>query len=338
LSFVPAPSVAPIYAAIDLGTNNCRMLVASPSAAGFKVIDCYSRITRLGEGLAASGRLSADAMTRTIETLRHCAFRMERSRVTRARLVATEACRRAANHRDFARRVTAETGLALDIIAAHEEASLALAGCAQLLNRQPRALVIDIGGGSTELVWVDNPPDQRAPEGRRIDGVLSLPLGVVTLAETRGAELADPDGFETVVAEVIRQLVPFEAQYQIGAALASGSLQMLGTSGTVTTLAALNLGLERYDRWLVDGSELDFAAIATISRRLLAMTQAERGRLSCIGPERADLVVAGCAILAAICRLWPVGRLRVADRGVREGVLQGLIDADSAPSAMERMG
>jgi len=333
LSFAPSSS-APVYAAIDLGTNNCRMLVAAPSGAGFRVIDCYSRITRLGEGLAAHGVLSDDAMTRTVEALRHCAFRMERSRVTRARLVATEACRRASNHADFARRVSTETGLRLDIIGADEEASLALAGCAQLLTPQPRALVIDIGGGSTELVWVDNRPDGY----RRIDGVLSLPLGVVTLAESRGAELADPDGFETVVTEVIRQLVPFEARHQLGAALAQGRLQMLGTSGTVTTLAALHLGLERYDRWQVDGLEMDFTAIATISRRLQAMTHAERGGLTCVGPERADLVVAGCAILAAICRLWPVGRLRVADRGVREGVLQGLIDADTAPVAVERAG
>jgi len=325
LSFVPASALAPVYAAIDLGTNNCRMLVAQPSGDGFKVLDCWSRITRLGEGLAASGRLSAEAMDRTVAALRYCADRMARNRVTRARLVATEACRRAANHQEFSTRVRAEAGLELDVIAADEEAALALAGCASLLDRdRDRALVFDIGGGSTELVWVDNAVDRR-----RIDGVLSLPLGVVTLAERHAARLATAEGYRLVVAEVAERLVPFEADHRIGAALASGRMQMLGTSGTVTTLAALHLGLERYDRWLVDGLELDFNAIATVSRRLVAMTADQRARLGCVGPERADLVVAGCAILEAICGLWPLGRLRVADRGVREGVLQGLIEADA---------
>ena len=328
MSFVPVAS-PPIYAAIDLGTNNCRMLVATPLGAGFKVVDCYSRITRLGEGLAASGMLSAEAMTRTVETLRHCAQRMERHGVTRARLVATEACRRAANLDEFTQRVASETGLTLDVIAAAEEAALALAGCAGLLDR-PRALVFDIGGGSTELVWVD-----RGAGPPRIKGLVSLPLGVVGLAESRGGDLANREGFERVVGETIERLAPFERRHQLGQALESGEMQMLGTSGTVTTLAALHLGLERYDRRAVDGLDIDFAAIAAISRRLIAMTAEQRAMLGCIGPERADLVVAGCAILEAICRLWPLGRLRVADRGVREGVLQTLMTAD-APETEQR--
>ncbi len=329
MTFVPPSPCASLYAALDLGTNNCRMLVARPAADGFRVVDCFSRITRLGEGLAASGRLSDEAMARTIDALGLCADRMDRIGVDHARLVATEACRRAVNHGDFARRVHDATGLDLEIITADEEAALALAGCASLLSTdRPWALVFDIGGGSTELLWVAN-----QPEGPVIEGVVSLPLGVVTLAETRGADLADEAGYGRVVADVARRLAPFEARHSIADALADGTVQMLGTSGTVTTLAALHLDLDRYDRTLVDGLTLSFRDIATVTRRLAAMDTQQRARHPCVGPERADLVVAGCAILESMCRLWPLGSLRVADRGVREGVLLTMMRA--APALAE---
>ncbi len=328
MTFVPPPPLDPLYAALDLGTNNCRMLVARPWDDGFRVVDCFSRITRLGEGLAASGRLSAAAMARTVEALSHCAERMARNRVTQARLVATEACRRAANHRCFAERVYDATGLALEIITPAEEAALALAGCASLLaEEKPWALVFDIGGGSTELLWVSHRPGES-----RIAGVVSLPLGVVTLAETRGAELACESGYDRVVADVVRQLAPFEARHAIAGALAAGAVQMLGTSGTVTTLAALHLDLDRYDRSRIDGLQLSFHDIAAVTRRLAGMDSAARARHPCVGPDRADLVVAGCAILEAMCRLWPLGSLRVADRGVREGVLLTMMRAVPAPA------
>lgn len=333
LSFVPSSSSAaePVYAALDLGTNNCRMLVAKPYGAGFRVIDAFSRITRLGEGLVDSGVLSAIAMARTLEALGACADKMARNRVTRYRLVATEACRRAANCAEFAAQVEDETGLPLDIISAHEEAGLALAGCASLLDRQvPRALVFDIGGGSTELLWVDN-----APDGLHIEGVLSLPVGVVTLAEQRSAEIHDPIGYQRVVSELAEALAPFEHRHGIAAHLGSRRMQMLGTSGTVTTLGALHLDLDRYDRNLVDGLELAFADIDMVTRQLTAMNHAQRAAHPCIGHERADLVVAGCAILEAMCRLWPLGSLRVADRGVREGLLLSMMRADQKVPAGE---
>ncbi|MGE5546998.1 MAG: Ppx/GppA phosphatase family protein [Solirubrobacterales bacterium] len=326
MNFAPTrPPADATYAALDLGTNNCRMLIARPLPRGFRVIDAYSRITRLGEGLAVAGRLSEEAMARTIDALRACADKMARHRVGRYRLVATEACRRAANCMDFAERVAEETGLVLDIIAAHEEAALALDGCASLLEPDvPWALVFDIGGGSTELLWVDCGED-----GHRIEGVQSLPVGVVTLAEQHAAALHEPAGYERVVADLAAAIAPFEQRHAIAERLPQGEVQMLGTSGTVTTLGALHLDLERYERHMVDGLDLDFGDIATVTRRLAAMSRDQRARHPCIGPERADLVVAGCAILEAVCRQWPLGRLRVADRGVREGVLHSLMRQDT---------
>lgn len=300
------------------------MLVARPQARGFRVIDAFSRITRLGEGVANSGRLSEDAMARTVAALRACADKMARNRVTRARLVATEACRRAANHAEFAARVAGETGLELDIITAHEEAGLALAGCASLMEPQvPWALVFDIGGGSTELIWVRNHGDRQ-----QVEGVQSLPVGVVTLAEQMGERLNTPAGYAEAVADITLRLSPFEARHAIAERLEHGSVQMLGTSGTVTTLAALHLDLERYERNVIDGVDLEFDHIAGVTARLAAMTAAERARHPCIGPERADLVLAGCAILEAMCRLWPLSSLRVADRGVREGLLLAMMAED----------
>ena len=320
-----SPRGGEVYAALDLGTNNCRMLVARPAAGGFQVIDAFSRATRLGEGLAGSGALSDRAMARTVEALKCCAEKMVRRAVTRTRVVATEACRRASNCADFVSRVAEATGLDLEIIAPDEEARLALAGCAPLLDRQlDHALVFDIGGGSTELMHVLMESGGR----QRIAAMDSLPLGVVTLTERFGRRLETPEGFAALVEEVTAGLAAFERRAQLAPHVASGRLQMLGTSGTVTTLAAVALGLARYDRAAVDGAVLDFAAVAEASRRLAALGAAGRAAHPCIGRDRADLVVAGCAVFEAIRRVWPAGRLRVADRGVREGVLLGLMRAD----------
>lgn len=318
-----------VYAALDLGTNNCRMLVARPQARTFRVIDAFSRITRLGEGVATTGRLSEDAMTRTVAALKACADKMARNRVTHARLVATEACRRAANHAEFSARVAGETGLELNIITAQEEAGLALAGCASLMEPAvPWALVFDIGGGSTELIWVRNDGDRH-----EVMGVQSLPVGVVTLAEEMGERINTPAGYTQAVADITLRLSPFEARHGIGERLRDGSVQMLGTSGTVTTLAALHLDLERYERSAVDGVDLRFEHIAAVTARLARMNAAERARHPCIGHERADLVLAGCAILEAMCRLWPLSSLRVADRGVREGLLLAMMAENARRTA-----
>jgi exopolyphosphatase/guanosine-5'-triphosphate,3'-diphosphate pyrophosphatase len=311
----------PAYAALDLGTNNCRLLVAIPSDGGFRVVDAFSRIVRLGEGLGRSGRLSDPAMDRTIEALRICAGKMRRRGVVRARAVATEACRRAANCDEFLDRVKGETGIRIEIITSTEEAGLSLAGCAPLLDASlPRAIAFDIGGGSTELSWV-----AVGALGFRVLGLVSLPFGVVTLGEHYAGDRMSPDDYRRMVAEVQERLVEFDAEHAIAAEIAEGRVQMLGSSGTVTTIAGVYLDLPRYDRNRVDGIVLDFPAIAEVTLALLDLDLAGRCRVPCIGRDRADLVLAGCAILEAICRQWPVGRVRVADRGVREGILFSLM-------------
>ena len=305
------------FAALDLGTNNCRMLVARPSPDGFAVVDSFSRITRLGEGVAATGRLSDAAMGRTIQALRSCAEKMQRSHVRHSRLVATEACRRAANLSEFAGRVKSETGLVLDVISADEEAALALAGCAPLLRTDCRwALVFDIGGGSTELIWVEMVAGVPV-----VRDVMSLPVGVVSLSERHGDSIYDNVVYAGLVEQLGRSILPFGQRNGIGTVMAGQDVQILGTSGTVTTLAALHLGLSRYDRTLVDGAEMTARQIAEVTESLGAMTKSQRSRHPCIGTGRADLVLAGCAILEAMCKNWDFKMLRVADRGVREGVL-----------------
>lgn len=318
-----------VYAALDLGTNNCRLLIARPAGEGFRVIDAFSRIVRLGEGLSQNGRLSEAAMTRTIDALRVCARKIRRRRVTTGRAVATEACRRAGNCDSFVERVRRETGLELEIISNSEEATLGLYGCTPLLDPGvPGAIVFDIGGGSTEVSWlqVDGKPACHGPGARpaprpSLEGWHSLPTGVVTLAERYGGIDVETAAYEAMVEEVRDALRPFDRRHDLGAMVARGAVQMLGTSGTVTTLSGIDKQLPRYDRARVDGSYLDFDTVARLSRRIAAMSYRDRVAHPCIGAERADLVVAGCAILEAICRTWPVGRLRVADRGLREGIL-----------------
>jgi len=321
----PAESSArPVLAALDLGTNNCRLLIARPDAAeqGFEIIDSFSRIVRLGEGLIGSGQLSEPAMERTVAALRVCARLMSRQGVSRARCVATEACRRAANGPAFLERVTAVTGIDLDVLSYQDEVGLALLGCMPLIDPDAdHVLLIDIGGGSTELAWLDHDKSEGAGSLRCTE---SLPLGVVSLTEMFSSE-PDPETFEAMVRHVAGFLAPIEATYRLGVQKEGARLQMLGTSGTVTTLAAVLLDLPRYDRREIDGLVVDADAMATVAGRLRGMNNGARTRHPCIGPGRADLVVAGCAILEAICQAWPADSLRVADRGLREGILHSLM-------------
>ena len=323
----PNPERAPgrddVYAALDLGTNNCRLLVARRAPRGFRVIDAFSRIVRLGEGLAASGRLSEPAMARTIDALKVCADKVAQRRVTQARYVATEACRRAANCGEFLGRVQRETGIPIEIISSDEEARLVVAGCTPLLDRRvPFALVIDIGGGSTELAWLRLPRDPAQPA--QILAAVSVRQGVVTMTDRYGGRAVDNATYEAMVAEMRDAIAEFDATQKISTAIRGGGVQMLGSSGTVTTLAGVHLDLPRYNRAAVDGLSMAFGEIENVSRSLAAMSYEQRVAHPCIGHDRADLVISGCAILEAICAMWPIGRLRVADRGIREGVLTGL--------------
>jgi len=316
------------YAALDLGTNNCRLLIARPSGENFTVIDAFSRVVKLGEGLANNGRLSDAAMERTLDALHVCAEKLRRRHVRLARSVATEACRRANNGEAFIERVRQETGIALDIISAQEEARLAVLGCHVLLEDGPGpAVIFDIGGGSTELVLVE--PSGAVP---RIIDWMSIPYGVVSLTDTVGG--SDDTGEQRLARyDAMRDLVtknfaPFTER--VGSfAHDSDNIRLLGTSGTVTTLASVHLGLPQYDRQAVDGLIVRSAAMRDISERLSRMSPAERRALPCIGADRADLVVAGCAILESILDIWPAPSLGVADRGIREGILRSLIAADA---------
>lgn len=308
------------YAALDLGTNNCRLLIARPQGDGFAVVDAFSRIVRLGEGLATSGRLSDAAIERTIAALRICADKLKRRNVTLARSVATEACRRASNGAAFIERAYEETGIHLDVISAEEEARLAVLGCHVLLEPgDAPALVFDIGGGSTELVLIDT-----ASTVPTVIDWHSAPWGVVSLTESV-AGTGGPHGlaavYERMRALVRESFAPFAARLP----RVEGPRRLLGTSGTVTTLASVHLGLDRYDRAQVDGLIAPADSMRCISQKLAQLSIEERAALPCIGRERADLVVAGCAILETILDLWPAERLGIADRGIREGILRRLM-------------
>ena len=313
-----------IYGALDLGTNNCRLLIARPSDGGFVVLDAFSRIVRLGEGLSTSGKLTQGAMDRAVEALGVCSDKLRRRHVTLSRSVATEACRRAVNGRDFIARVKDETGIALEIIAPQEEARLAVLGCHKLLEPgDGPALIFDIGGGSTELVLVEQ--GEQAP---RIRAWWSAPWGVVSLTESEGREAIE--GKDRIAAygrmreRVLRSFARFVGMLPDKLE----NVRLLGTSGTVTTLASVHLALPSYDRRLVDGLHVPVDDMRRISAMIAEMDLGQRSGLPCIGTERADMVVAGCAILEAILDIWPAETLGIADRGIREGILRSLMARD----------
>ena len=333
-----------LYAALDLGTNSCRMLIAQPKGSQFTVIDSFSKTVQLGIGLEASGRLSRASMGRTVQALRICQKKIEKHNVRRMRLVATEACRRARNARDFIRQVRRETGLSLEIIAPEEEARLAVISCAPLVSpRTEQLLVVDIGGGSTELVWIDLsavPPDDRpkaimrlhagfqpkgdAPAARVVDWI-SVPLGVATLkdqfidVEDDAARFALMSWF---FEENLANFSPYNAENP------REGFQIIGTSGTVTTVAASFLGLRRYDRAKVDGLRMSSDQIDTVIRDYLSLGPEGRRTDPRIGRDRHALIMSGAAILQALMRIWPTDRLSVADRGLREGLLYAQMSAD----------
>ncbi len=314
---------APVYAALDLGTNNCRLLIARPTGAGFRIIDAFSRIVRLGQGLAKSGLLADDAIERTLEALQVCREKMEHRRVTRARLIATEACRAADNGEEFLLRVRKETGLTLEIIDRHTEAHLAAMGCRELADPEAEStLMFDIGGGSTELILTAR--DESGAHG--VKTWESLRLGVVTLADTFGGIHVDEHVYEAMVDFVDKAMADFVAR--IADHRPCDKFHLLGTSGTVTTVAGVHLELPRYERRHVDGLWLEHHHVEAAVTRMRKMAYHERVAHPCIGADRADLVLPGCAIFDAIRRRFPAKRLRVADRGLREGLLTEMIHHD----------
>lgn len=322
----------PVYAALDLGTNNCRLLIARPHEQSFRVVDGFTRIVRLGEGLTATGRLSDAAMERTMEALRLCRNKLREHEPSRMRLVATEACRSASNGEEFIARVQRELGLTLEIVDRQTEASLAVTGCADLIGEESvGALMFDIGGGSSELAWLDFRGGRPRRQGRMAASIRSwqsLPVGVVSIAEKFGGVQVTPDSFEAMVSYVASHLRQFRGREKLRQMIAEHPVHLIGTSGTVTTLAGLHLGLERYERQKVDGLWMSRQDVDATMSVLLGMPFERRVSHPCIGRDRADLVLPGCAIFEAIRREWPTDRVRVADRGLREGILISLIDAD----------
>ncbi len=318
-----------VYAALDLGTNNCRLLIARPTDDGFRVVDSFSRIIRLGEGISTTGYISEAAIERAVAALSICRDKIKSKNATRLRLIATEACRAASNADDFRDRVAAEAGIHLEVIDRETEAALAVIGCSPLLDTKGRgAILFDIGGGSSELVRiVRDPAEQNATP--RIKAWMSIPLGVVTLAERFGGRDVTHESYARMVQEVAKHVAPFAAEH--GDDL--GDMHLLGTSGTVTTLAGVHLNLARYDRRRIDGVWMNNAEVTATIARLLGMSYQERAANHCISVERADLVLAGCAILDAIRNAFPLPRLRVADRGLREGMLVEMMREDGVLTA-----
>jgi exopolyphosphatase/guanosine-5'-triphosphate,3'-diphosphate pyrophosphatase len=306
------------YAALDLGSNNCRLLIARPAGEGFQIVDSFSRIVRLGEGVAATGRLSAPAMDRALAALKICAEKMGRWRIAGQRCIATQACRAAENGEAFLARVTEETGLAFTVITPREEAELSVVGCRSLIDPAAEAvLIVDVGGGSTELSWVK--------AGGALAAWTSLPVGVVALAEKYGDAADNCDGYAGVIEAIRETIAGFNGADSLRPVFQRGAGQLIGTSGAVTSLAGVSLDLPYYRRDAVDGIWLDVESARGAARRLRMLGREGRARHGCIGPDRADLVVPGAAILEAVFAEWPVQRVRVADRGLREGVLLNLM-------------
>jgi len=327
-----AQDLGPLYAALDLGTNNCRLLVALPQQAGrFRVVDAYSRIVRLGRGMEGSGRLNDNSMSRAVEALGECARKLQNANIRKMRLIATEACRRAENGAQFLGRVKQETGLDLEIVDRETEAYLAAEGCGALVDKKADgAVLFDIGGGSSELILLDRRDRRHKCISEQISSWTSLPVGVVTLSERHGGREVTRSIFDAMVEEVERHLNQFEGRENLKDLWSKGRVHLLGTSGTVTTLAGVHLKLPRYDRRQVDGIWLRDDQVDRAIEQLIEMDYNQRAANPCIGSERADLVLAGCAILQAIRNTWPSPRLRVADRGLREGILTQMMNQDGA--------
>ncbi len=311
-----------VFASIDLGTNNCRLMIAKPSENGFSIIDSFSRITRLGEGMVSDNLLSEKAMQRTIDVLKKCAEKIKKSRVSKSRYIATEACRRALNGADFIKQVFKETGLDFEIISPQEESKLSISGCIPLIKPDVKILLVfDIGGGSSEIS-ISTIDDER---NIILEGTTSIPMGVLTVSEGFTGNDISGRARDTITAKVNSAMKLFDEQYKITERLTNGSVQMIGTSGTVTSLGAFHLDLPRYNRSAVDGLVMNYKEVEAARDKLEQMSNLERIAHPCIGPQRADLTLAGCAILQAIYDYWKLEEITVADRGLREGILVDLM-------------
>lgn len=326
-----APNQGEVIAAIDLGTTSCRLLVARPEGTSFRVVDSFSRVVRLGEGIQSNNRLQPGAIARTLDALKVCRDKIAKNKVSKIRAVTTEACRRAENSEELLDRARKELGIDIEVIAPLEEARLALSGCAAILDPEiPYAVAFDIGGGSTEIIWLKLMPSPKNRRSRipivQVIDCASLPFGVVTLSEIYGTRFTDFGIYQDLRQKVAGEVSRFSTKNDIYTHIENGQVQMAGTSGTITTIGAIHLQLPKYDRRFIDGLFLQLSDIHQVCENLLEMTHLERSQSACIGPGRADLVLMGTAILEGICDIWALPHLRVADRGVREGILMDLLE------------
>ena len=314
------------FAAIDLGTNSCRLVIASPTPASFRIVETFSKITRLGEGIINDNELSRPAMRRTINALKVCAGVIEEyAPIYRSRFVATAACRRAKNCKEFLDLVKKETGLTIETISSKEESRLAVVGCIPLLNRNiRRALVFDIGGGSTEISLA------RVTNSCKtfIEGFVSLPYGVVTISEAFPSQDMTALAYDTIIERTHKLLKEFDEKYNIREAIKNQEIQIIGTSGTVTVLGAVHLNLPRYNRSAVDGISITRQDIDRAIAKIKRLGDEGRKKHPCIGAQKADLTMAGCAIIEGLCSFWPIEEITVADRGIREGILLDMMHSN----------
>ena len=313
------------YAAIDLGTNSCRLVIAAPTTTSFRVVETYSKVVRLGEGIIQNNELSQAAMKRTVQALKVCRGVIdEYAPIVSSRFVATAACRRAKNVTQFVEMVKKDARIDLEVISPKEEARLSVVGCLPLLNRNiKRALVFDIGGGSTQISLA------RVTENGKtfVEGFVSLPYGVVTISEAFAGHEMNTLEYSTVLERTENILAEFEEKYQIREAIQNQEIQVIGTSGTVTVIGAVHLKLPRYNRSAVDGVAISAPDIQNTINRIKTMGPEGRYKHPCIGQSKSDLTLAGCAIIEALTTFWPISEITVADRGIREGILLDLMRA-----------
>lgn len=319
----------PNYAAIDLGTNSCRLVIATPTPTSFRIVETFSKITRLGEGIINNNELSKAAIKRTVGALKVCSGVLaEYAPIVRSRFVATAACRRAVNCQQFLDLVKKETGLNIETISSKEESRLAVVGCIPLLSRNiKRVLVFDIGGGSTEISLA-----RTTNTGNTfIEGFVSLPYGVVTISEAFPQQDMTSLAYDTIIERTHKILADFEEKYKIREAIANQEIQVIGTSGTVTVLGAVHLNLPRYNRSAVDGISISRQDIERAINKIKRLGDEGRKKHPCIGAQKADLTMAGCAIIEALNSFWPISEITVADRGIREGILLDMMHSSKRP-------
>lgn len=314
------PQTAEYLAAIDLGTRNCRLIIAKHHGGQIEIVDLFSRFVCLGEGVAQSRRLGRKAMERTITVLKQCAKRLSHYPNVVFSGVTTDAVRRAENAQSFLRRVARETGLKLEMIDEKEEAYYEVLGCARVLDmRKKRHIIFDIGGGSSEIILCSLDQEKRV----RIDEMLSLPYGVVNLYES--VDKLTFTSYTSIVEEVQNLCRRFLVAH-LGdlASQDVSAFQVIGTSGTTTTVAAMHHNLKMYDRERVDGTSLCFEDVQKVIHYVQSLSPAERRSNAFCGHVEDDLVLTGFAILEGILRAVPCMYFTVTDAGVRDGLIRTL--------------